>query len=98
MSCKRLTVDWEIKLFVICMFWAFDYLPKIYWAVVVGVEGPEDVLRKLWRVAVREKVAVDFLELFHTQLAVGAVFQKSCEYKERQLLTKITNESSLTKT
>ena len=52
-------------------------LPEVDGPVSVGVKCPEHVLSKLPRVAVREKVAVNLLELLHGQLAVGAIFEEA---------------------
>lgn len=54
-----------------------EELPEVDGAVAVGVERPEDVLGEFARVAVREEVAVDLLELVYGKVAAGAVLQKA---------------------
>lgn len=54
-----------------------DELPEVYSPVSVGIKCAEDVLSKLWGVAVREEVGVDLLELLHGQRAAGAVPQEA---------------------
>lgn len=50
--------------------WMVDLqFPEVDGAVAVRVERSENVLGKFGRVAVREEVGVDLLELLHSQLA-----------------------------
>ena len=54
-----------------------DELPKVDVTVTIGVKSPEHVFSELGGVSVREKVAVDFLELLNRQHAVGTVFEEA---------------------
>ena len=45
--------------------------------ILVLIKRTKNVLRKLWRVAVREKISIDFLELFNSKVTTGAVLEET---------------------
>jgi hypothetical protein len=54
-----------------------EELPEVNGAVTVGIERSEDMLRKFWRVAVGEEIAINLFKFFDAELPVGAVLKES---------------------
>lgn len=52
-------------------------LPKINCSIPVRVEGSEYMFRKFAGIAIREKIAINFLELFNGKMARGTILQEA---------------------